>query len=96
MGGTESDKYKNSSIAVYLLAAMGMCLPSHCLATIGGIHMQIQRDNRGTVLKAVFSLWPDPMLYKEGSNIKAFEIMGDTQTHRQEGDLISLLSLFSK
>jgi hypothetical protein len=63
----ENDASNNSCVA-YIFVGMGTCILSHCLAIIGRIHVQTNREGRLTteeLLQVVSSLWSNPKFNKE-------------------------------
>jgi hypothetical protein len=79
-----------------LIAAVTF-LPSGYLATIGRIHIQIHRLTGGIyeiVEMGAGAMIYIPILIKIGSGIQKLMGGGDSQRHRQHGDLISLLLIF--
>jgi hypothetical protein len=82
----------NNSSLFYVLVAIAMCLPCRFLATIGGIWVQTHR-----LMGVIYEVrrWDGliPSFIKIGSGIQNL-IGGDTQTHRQDEDCISLVLFF--
>jgi hypothetical protein len=77
-----------------VFVAAGTCLSSHSLATIGGIHIQTHR-----LMGGIYEVrrWGGLRCHDIHTKFHTdwFQhsevIRGDTQTHRQDGDRISLL-----
>jgi hypothetical protein len=65
---TKTAQNNNSSVVACVFVAMGICLPSHCLATTGGIHIQIYRgskiNNSGPAESGVFSEVQPEIIYR--------------------------------
>jgi hypothetical protein len=79
-----------------VFAATSISLHSRCLATRGDIHADTQREGRD-LRKFAVEMSSGAMIYTPGF-IKIVSIVQKfigvyTQTHRQEGDLVSLLSV---
>jgi hypothetical protein len=76
-----------------VFVAAGTCLPSRCLATIGGIHIQTNRLMGGIyeVCHSDGFRYHDiyTKFYKDWFRHSKVG-KKDTQTHRQDGDLMSL------
>jgi hypothetical protein len=76
-----------------VFVASETCLPSRCLATIGGIHIQTHRL-LGRIYEVRVETGSVAMMYitsliEIGSGIQNL-MGGDTQRHRQDGDRIGL------
>jgi hypothetical protein len=97
---THSNTHPKILLLLCVVVAAGMCLSSLCLAKTGCIHIQtythtdwwegfmkyaVQMDSGAMISKSSF--------VKIGSGIQKLNGR-DSQTHRQNGDHISLLSAF--
>jgi hypothetical protein len=90
----EHDMYNNSSMFVCVFVAAVKCLPSRCLATLDGIHIETHRLMGGIYeVRRWGAMIYIPSFVKCCSGIQKM-IWGDSQIHRQQGDLISLLWFF--
>jgi uncharacterized membrane protein YozB (DUF420 family) len=90
MDRIENNTSNNSSIVACVFVAAVTFLPSRCLARKEGfMKYAVQICSRAMIYIYISSL------IKIGSGVQKL-IRGDLQAHRQQGDLISLFSLFQK
>jgi hypothetical protein len=73
-------------LLLHVFVVLGMCLPSHCLATIGGIHAYRYTDCWEGFFKYAIEMGSVAMIYvpsfvKIGSGIQKL-LRGDTQTRK--------------
>jgi hypothetical protein len=89
----ENDVSSSSIVLCAVIAAVRL-LPSRCLATIGDIHIDRLTTGIYEVRRRDGFRCHDihTEFHKERFNISKVDIGGDTQTYRQHGDLISVLS----